>query len=54
MGCNRNTAAMRLTNRWHEQVLLFPTMRDDIPLSNYIRANVGHVMKHDLLKEYEK
>ena len=52
--CNRATATQRLTKRWREQCELFPLMRDSIPLEIYIRANVAHVMKNNLLQTYDK
>jgi hypothetical protein len=52
MPTDRATAVRRLTNRWHEQAELYPTMRKDIPLELYIRRNVRHVMKNDSLADY--
>lgn len=52
MRCDHATAVRRLTNRWNEQVKLYPTMRDKVPLSLYIRRNVRHVMAHDSLADY--
>ena len=52
MSIDKQTATRRLKNRWLEQVELFPTMRDEIPLKPYISQNVRHVMVHDLLQDY--
>lgn len=44
MHLDKHTARRRLTNRWHEQVRLFPTMREDVPLRLYVSANLRSVM----------
>jgi hypothetical protein len=49
---DRATAKRRLTNRWLEQVELYPLMRREIPLALYIRANIRAVLRYDLLKDY--
>lgn len=48
----RKEAIKRLTNRWHEQCELFPTMRERIPLALYIRANVATVMRNGYGADY--
>lgn len=45
-------ATEQLTARWHEQVRLFPTMALDVPLSLYVRRNLGVVRRHALLQDY--
>lgn len=48
MQVDKTTAQRRLTNRWHEQCRLYPTMRDDIPLALYVRRNLAAVMNSPL------
>lgn len=45
MQLDKATATRRLTNRWHEQCRLFPTMRNEIPLALYVRRNLPAVLK---------
>ena len=45
MKLDRATATRRLTNRWLEQVEMFPSMREDVPLKKYIRANLPSVLR---------
>ena len=49
---SKQEATKRLTRRWQEQALLFPTLRQDVPLSLYLRVNRPHVMRHGLLTAY--
>jgi hypothetical protein len=51
---SRVEAAKRLTNRWNEQVLMFPMMAQDISLSLYIRVNLRTVMRGGLLNDYKE
>lgn len=43
----RDEAIYRLGARYDEQAEQFPTMRNDIPRSLYIRANLRVVMRDD-------
>jgi hypothetical protein len=52
--CDRATAERRLRNRWAEQVLAFPLMRQTCPQDMYVRINAQHVMENNLLKSYDK
>lgn len=45
MQLDRQTAIRRLVNRWYEQCEMFPRMRDEIPLSVYVRTNLPHVLR---------
>jgi hypothetical protein len=47
-------AIRRLTNRWEEQVELYPAMRHEIPLDLYIRRNLAVVMKCGQLADYAR
>lgn len=48
----RAEAVERLTNRYNEQALKFPIMRDKITLKGYISANIRTVMRGNLLASY--
>jgi hypothetical protein len=50
---SRKTAQRRLERRWHEQAERFPTMRNDLPMAQYVAANIEHVMRNDLLQRYD-
>ena len=50
---DRVAAIRRLMARWNEQCERYPTMRVDIPLAQYIDVNLEHVMRYDLLADYE-
>lgn len=52
MVITREEAVKRLTNRYHEQSLLYPTLRDDVPLEMYIRENIDRVQANGMLAEY--
>lgn len=41
----RREATDYMTARWHEQCERFPTMRRDIPLALYLRANWRATMR---------
>ena len=43
----------RLTARWEEQSLRFPSLRIDVPLSLYIEVNLRRVAKLGLLSGYQ-
>lgn len=51
---SKTEAVKRLTNRWNEQVRMFPTMQQDIPLSLYVSANLQSVMRGNLLNDYKE
>lgn len=50
----RKEARERLAARWREQAEIYPAMRTEIPLEVYIKANLRHVMRENLLKEYAR
>ena len=50
---DRNTAAIRLTRRYNEQLAAIPTMIE-IPIERYITANIVAVQDGDLLKQYDR
>lgn len=57
MQLDKATASRRLTNRWHEQVRTYPTMRDGVPLALYVRVNLPSIMRSplglDALRAYD-
>ncbi len=54
MPCSRTLAETRLRKRWKEQVDIYPTMANDIPLERYLAASWRHVSENDLLASYDR
>lgn len=51
---SRKLAETRLRKRYYEQALIYPIMWKELPLEQYIAANVALVMKRDLLASYDR
>jgi hypothetical protein len=42
-----DAARARLVGRWHEQVELYPVMREEIPLPLYLRVNLAAALRNE-------
>lgn len=52
MRVTRQEAISRLTRRWEEECFNYPMMRESLPLSVYIAANIALVERKGLLSGY--